>query len=138
MTYPHYIVSQTSTLAVPYHMVSHHRFRSLRHHASLLHSSFWRAPREGTTGLRNPASRNPVRERGGQVFRERTRATAGNDDFFPDLGNLILNDMGDNINVGPTAPYVILSFLFEIVVEFIISSMCPRCDLFICYASSHD
>ena len=43
-----------------------------------------------------------------------------NDDFFPDLGNLILDDMGDNVNAGgatPTAPYVILSFLFEIVVE---------------------
>ena len=60
------------------------------------------------------------------VIRERTRATAGsddfaNDDFFPDLGNLILHDMGDNVNTGgvaPAAPYVILSFLFEIVVEF--------------------
>ena len=34
-----------------------------------------------------------------------TRATAGsddfaNDDFFPDLGNLILDDMGDNVNAG--------------------------------------
>ena len=44
-----------------------------------------------------------------------------NDDFFPDLGNLILDDMGDSVNTGgasPAAPYVILSFLFEIVVEF--------------------
>ena len=44
-----------------------------------------------------------------------------NDDFFPDLGNLILDDMADNVNAGgaaPAAPYVILSFLFEIVVEF--------------------
>lgn len=44
-----------------------------------------------------------------------------NDDFFPELGNLILDDMGDNVNAGgaaPAAPYVILSFLFEIVVEF--------------------
>ena len=107
-------------------MVSHHRSRSLRRQASLLHPSFRRAPREGTAGLRNPASRDPVRERGDQVFGERTRATAGsddfaNDDFFPDLGNLILDDMGDNVNAGgaaPAAPYVILSFLFEIVVEF--------------------
>ena len=34
---------------------------------------------------------------------ERTLATAGShdftdDDFFPDLGNLFLNDMGDNLN----------------------------------------
>ena len=45
--------------------------------------------------------------------------------------------MGDNINVGgatPAAPYVILSFLFEIVVECIFLV----CDLFIYYASSHD
>ena len=60
-----------------------------------------------------------------------------NDDFFPDLGNLILDDMGDNVNAGgatPAAPYVILSFLFEIVVECIFLV----CDLFIYYASSHD
>ena len=40
---------------------------------------------------------------------------------FPDLGNLVLDDMGDNVNAGgaaPAAPYVILSFLFEIVIEF--------------------
>ena len=37
------------------------------------------------------------------------------------LGNLFLNDMGDNLNANgaaPVAPYVFLSFLFEIVVEF--------------------
>ena len=58
---------------------------------------------------------------------ERTLATAGShdftdDDFFPNLGNLFLNDMGDNLNANgaaPIAPYVFLSFLFEIVVEFI-------------------
>ena len=107
-------------------MVSHHRSRSLRHQASLLHPSFRCAPREGIVGLHNPASRDPVRERGDQVFGERTRATAGsddfaNDDFFPDLGNLILDDMGDNVKAcgaAPAAPYVILSFLFKIVVEF--------------------
>nr|XP_040258661.1 formin-like protein 16 [Aegilops tauschii subsp. strangulata] len=41
-----------------------------------------------------------------------------NDDFFPDLGNLIVDDMGENVNAGgasPAEPYVILSFLFEIV-----------------------
>ena len=59
-------------------------------------------------------------------FGERTLATAGNndfidDDFFPYLDNLFLNDMGDNHNANgaaPIAPYVFLSFLFEIVVEF--------------------
>ena len=123
-------------------MVSHHRSRLLRRQASLLHPSFRRAPREGTAGLRNPASHDPIRERGDQVFGERTRATAGsddfaNDDFFPDLGTLILDYMGANVNAGgaaPAAPYVILSFLFEIVVEF----MFLVCDLFIYYASSHD
>ena len=86
--------------------------------SSLLHPSFRRAPREWTAGLRNPASHDPVRERGDQVFGEHTRATAGsddfvNDDFFPALGDLILDDMGDNVNVGgaaPAASYVILSF----------------------------
>ena len=94
--------------------------------ASLLHPSFRRAPGEGTAGLRNPASRDPVWERGDQVFGEPTRETAGsddfvNDDFFPDLGNFILDDMGDSVNASgaaPAAPYVILSFMFEIMVEF--------------------
>ncbi|XBI77720.1 hypothetical protein VPH35_087543 [Triticum aestivum] len=40
---------------------------------------------------------------------ERTLATAGShdftdDDFFPDLGNLFLNDMGDNLNANGAAP----------------------------------
>ncbi|EMS47649.1 hypothetical protein TRIUR3_02728 [Triticum urartu] len=72
--------------------------------SSLIHTHI-----EGTAGLRNPASCDPVRERGDQVFWERTRATAGsddfaNDDFFPDLGNLILDDMGNNVNAGDAAP----------------------------------
>ena len=66
-------------------------------------------------------------------FGERTLATAGSDDFiddnfFPDLGNLLLNDIGDNLNANgaaPVAPYVFLSFRFEIVVEF----MFPVCVL---------
>ena len=69
-------------------------------------------------------------------FGERALATAGthdftNDDFFPDLGNLFLNDMGDNLNANgaaPVAPYVSLSFLFEIVVEF----MFLLCILLLC------
>jgi len=69
-------------------------------------------------------------------FGERTLATASSDDFtdddfFPDLGNLFLNDMGDNLNANgaaPVAPYVFLSFLFEIVVEF----MFLLCILLLC------
>ena len=69
-------------------------------------------------------------------FGERTLATAGSDDFtdddfFPDLGNLFLNDMGDNLNANgaaPVAPYVFLSFLFEMVVEF----MFLLCILLLC------
>ena len=95
-------------------MVPHHRSRPFRRQESLLYPSFRRALGEGTAGLRNPASHDPVRERGDQVFGECTRATAGsdgfaNDDFFPDLGNLILDDMGDNVNAGGAAiaaPYV--------------------------------
>ena len=69
-------------------------------------------------------------------FGERTLATASSDDFtddnfVPDLGNLFLNDMGDNLNANgaaPVAPYVFLSFLFEIVVEF----MFLLCILLLC------
>ena len=100
------------------------RSRSLRRRPSLLHPFFRRAPLGGTAGLRNPASRDPVRERGDQVFGERTRTTAGSDyfpddDFFPDVGNLSINDMGDNGASGstPTAPYVICSSLFEIMLH---------------------
>ena len=51
--------------------------------------------------------------------------------FFPDLGNLFINDMSDNINhIGsaPVVQYVILSFLFEIMVEF----MFLLCILLVC------
>ena len=69
-------------------------------------------------------------------FGERTLATAGShdftdDDFFPDLGNLFLNKMGDNLNANgaaPVAPYVFMSFLFKIVVEF----MFILCILLLC------
>ena len=69
-------------------------------------------------------------------FGECSLATAGShdftdDDFFPDLDNLFLNDMGDNLNANgaaPVAPYVFLSFLFEIVVEF----MFLLCILLLC------
>ena len=70
------------------------------------------------------------------TFGERTLATASShdftdDDFFPDLGNLFLNDMGNNLNangVASVAPYVFLSFLFEIMVEF----MFLLCILLLC------
>ena len=108
-------------------MVSH-RSKALRRHSSLLHPSFRRAPREGTAGLRNPASCDPVRERGDQVFGESNRSTADddhfpNDDFFPDLGNLFLDDdmsdAVDNTAAAAAAPYVSLSHLYEILLQFI-------------------
>ena len=95
---------------------------------SLLHPVFRRAPVEGTVGLRNPASCDPVRERGDQVFGERTRATTGieffpNDDFFPDIGSLFIDDMGDNSNANASAaaaPYDYLIFLFMILLQFLL------------------
>src|SRR6266498_1273877 len=88
-------------------------FRALHRRPSLSHPVFQRAPRDGTVGLRNPASCNPVRERGDQVFGERSHATTGpsddttaaedffpNDDFFPDIGNLFIDDMDAPDNTG--------------------------------------
>src|ERR1041385_5894305 len=111
-------------------MVPPPRSRSLRRRSSLLHPFSRRAPHEGTAGLRNSASRDPVRERGDQVFGERTRATAdsdddyfSDDDFFPDVDSLSINDMGDtNTNTSgstPAAPYVICSFVFEIMLHVV-------------------
>src|ERR1043165_1170420 len=116
-------------------MVPPPRSRSLRRRPSLLHPFFRRAPLGGTAGLRNPASRDPVRERGDQVFGERTRATAGSDDdyfsdddFFPDVESLSINDMGDINNNNstpaapgstPAAPYVICSNIFEIMLHIV-------------------
>src|ERR1041385_9497529 len=103
--------------------------RSLRRRPSLLHPFFRRAPQEGTAGLRNSASRDPVRERGDQVFGERPRATAdsddyfSDDDFFPDVGSLSINDMGDtNTNTSgstPAAQYVICCSVFEIMLHVV-------------------
>ncbi|KAK1693830.1 hypothetical protein QYE76_010527 [Lolium multiflorum] len=63
----------------------------------------------GTIGFRNPASREPVRVRGNQVFGERSGATTGittsssddeflhTDNFFPNLSEFFDNlNMGDN------------------------------------------
>ena len=60
-------------------------------------------------------------------FGERTRATTGsdyfsNDDFFPDIGNLFIDNMGDNGDGSgstPAAMYVFLSFLFQILLQFL-------------------
>src|SRR6266540_3457918 len=86
--------------------------RTLRRRPRLPHPVFWRAPRDGTVGLRNPASCAPIRERGNQVFGERLRATTGlsddttaaedffpNDDYFPDIDNLF-DDMVAPDNTG--------------------------------------
>ncbi|KAK1626296.1 hypothetical protein QYE76_000611 [Lolium multiflorum] len=83
----------------------------------LLHPVYRRAPLDGTAGLRNPVSCDPVRERRDKVFRERSTVTAGfnidteaddyfpNDDFFPDISNLF-GDMAlnsDNGNAGSSS-----------------------------------
>ena len=94
---------------------------------NLLHPVFRSAPVEGTVGLRNPASCDPVRERGDQVFGERTRATTGfeffpNDDFFPDIANLFI-DMGDvngSAAAATTAPYVFILLLIDMLLEFLL------------------
>ena len=106
------------------------RSKPLRRHSSLLHHSFRRAPREGTAGLRNPASCEPVRERGDQVFGESNRSTADgdyfpNDNFFPDIGSLFIDndDMSDTGNntaaTTAAATYASLSHLYEILLQFI-------------------
>ncbi|KAK1665440.1 hypothetical protein QYE76_053599 [Lolium multiflorum] len=83
------------------------RKSSLRRRLRLPHPVRRRAPTAGTVGLRNPASREPVRVRGNQVFGERSGATTGittsssddeflhTDNFFPDL-----SDFFDNLNMG--------------------------------------
>ena len=81
------------------------------HRSRLLHPVLRRAPRDGTVGLRNPATRDPVRERGDKVFGERYRATTGffcntdvddyfpDDDFFPDIDVIF-----GNMNTDGAAP----------------------------------
>ncbi|KAK1667305.1 hypothetical protein QYE76_055464 [Lolium multiflorum] len=96
--------------------VSHMRLpvsSSLRRRLRLPHPVRRRAPTAGTVGLRNPASREPVRVRGNQVFGERSGATTGittsssddeflhTDNFFPDLSDFFDNfNMGDNDATG--------------------------------------
>ena len=105
------------------------RSKPLCRHSSLLQPSFRRAPREGTVGLRNPASCDPVRERGDQVFGESNRLTVDgdyfpNDDFFPDIGCLFIDDdMTDTGNntaaTTAAATYALLSHLYEILLQLL-------------------
>ena len=126
-----YILAKRTLAVITQHMVSRRSSSKFlrRRFQSLLHPVFRRTPVEGTVGLRNPASCDPVRERGDQVFGERTRATTGteffpNDDFFPDIGSLFINDMGDNVNATASAAatlYDLLIFLLEIFLEFLLT-----------------
>ena len=102
--------------------------RALRRRSRLLHAVLRRAPRDGTVGLRNPASRDPVRERGDKVFGERYRATTDlfvntdaddffpNDDYFPDV-NDIFGDMNTDGANGSSCntPYVLICVLLDIM-----------------------
>ena len=113
--------------------------RALRRRSRLLHPVYRRAPLDGTAGLRNPVSCDPVRERGDKVFGERSSATAGldidteaddyfpNDDFFPDISNLF-SDMAlnsDNANAGSSSgPYVFLPSFYEIMMFFLLLATC--------------
>ena len=84
--------------------------RALRRRSRLLHPVLRCAPRDGTVDLRNPASRDPVRERGDKVFGERCRATTDlfvntdtddffpNDDYFPDVNDIFGNMNTDGAN----------------------------------------
>ncbi|KAK1613652.1 hypothetical protein QYE76_019169 [Lolium multiflorum] len=97
---------------------------SLRRRLRLPHPVRRRAPTAGTVGLRNPASREPVRVRGNQVLGS-APATTGittsssddeflhTDNFFPDL-----SDFFDNLNMG--------------------DNDAAKCDLFIYLTSLHD
>ena len=102
---------------------------SLLRRLRLPHPVYRCAPTAGTVGLRNPASCKPVRVRGNQVFGERSGATTGitmsssddeflhTDTFFPDLSNFFGNlNMGD---IDAAAKYVILSSLFQFLLEFL-------------------
>ncbi len=117
--------------------------RALRRRRSgLPHSVLQRAPRDGTVGLRNPASRDPARERSDKVFGERSHATTGffsntdaddyfpNDDFFPDVDDLLGNmSSSANASGSSSAPYVLLVFLSDMMQYVLLFPICL--DLFI-------
>ena len=101
--------------------------RALRRRSSLPYSVAWRAPHDGTVGLRNPVTRDPVWERGDKVFGERQHATTGSffntdsDDFFPDVDVLF-----DNMSTSANAPYVILLCLFKIMLQTLPLPICVQ------------
>jgi hypothetical protein len=93
--------------------------------------------RTGIVRLQNPAFREPIRVRGDQVFGERFCATTDgitstndsfpDEDFFPDISGLYIDDMADdagananananaNLNANanpPAAPYAICTHVF--------------------------
>ena len=119
--------------------------RALRRRRSgLPHSVLQRAPRDGTVGLRNPASRDPARERSDKVFGERSHATTGffsntdtdeyfpDDDFFPDVDDLLGNmSSSANASGSSSAPYVLLVFLSDMMQYVLLFPICL--DLFISY-----
>ena len=110
--------------------------RALRRRSSLPHSVPRRAPRDGTVGLRNPVSRDPVRERGDKVFGERLHATTGffpntdsddyfpDDDFFPDVDALFDNMSATANGSSSTGPYVFLFCLVEIIFQTFLLAGC--------------
>jgi hypothetical protein len=127
------------------HAVSHpvSRLQSFAPPLHLLHPLFWHAPDDRTVGLRNPASCEPVRVRGDQVFGEHFCATTDgitstddsfpDEDFFPDISALYIDDMADgaganananmnlNANANPLAPpYAICSYLFQFLLQFLV------------------
>ena len=121
------LYSYKRSLLFPTRHNSSHCSRAL-HRLPLSHLASWRAPESETAGLRNPASCDPVRERGDQVFGERPYATAGvlfivaangditddefpNDDFFPDVKDLFSDMTIGTSAPSATAPYAILSSL---------------------------
>jgi hypothetical protein len=129
----------------PNHAVSHpvSRLQNLAPPLHLLHPLFWRASDDGTVGLRNPASREPVRVRGNQVFGERFCATTDgitstddsfpDEEFFPDISGHYIDNMANdagastntnlnaNANVNPpAAPYAICTYLLQFLLQFLV------------------
>ena len=115
---------------------------SALHRLPLSHLASWRAPESETAGLRNPASCDPVRERGDQVFGERPYGIAGvlfivaangditddefpNDDFFPDV-----NDLFSDMTIGMLGNVVISkNFLRTRKIMVMHSNERGECDL---------
>ena len=122
--------------------------RTLRRRFRLPHPGLRRAPPIGIVGLRNPASREPVRVRGDQVFGERSSATTGNHDVVrrrvperrllpgrerplrqPQHGRRCCN------RCGCYSAYTVRNsqLSFSDYARVLCSSVCCRCDRFISY-----